>query len=268
MAMDTPDAFFVPDGAADLGQAFLATDHTRGPWDPGAQHAGPPSALIGHVLETAHPRDDVQFVRLTLEILRPVPVARLHVTTEVVRGGKKVEHLGATMRTDDGTTIMTATAWRIRTTDLPLTGGVGIEGEKVPGPEGGRRDEVFFTDHGGGYANAMEVAFVEGAWTTHGPAIAWMRMRHPLVAGVAPSPLVRTLVAADSGNGVSGRFDGLFINPDLTVHWTRMPEGDWVCLQAHTTLTDHGIGLAQSVLHDQHGPFGRGHQTLLLDRVG
>lgn len=266
--MDTPDAFFVPDGESDLGRTFLATDHTRGPWDPGAQHAGPPSALVGHVLETDHPRDDVQFVRVTLEILRPVPVGRLHVATQVLRGGKKVEHLGATLRTDDGTPIMTATAWRIRTKDVPLTDGVGVEGQGVPGPEHGEETSDFFTDHADGYVHAMQVRFVQGGWTTRGPAVAWMRMRHPLVEGVAPTPLVRTLVAADSGNGVSARFEGLFINPDLTVHWTRLPEGEWVCLEAHTTLTDHGIGLAQSVLHDERGPFGRGHQTLLLDRPG
>lgn len=267
--MAIPDAFFVPDGESELGRTFLATDHTRGPWDAGAQHAGPPSALIGHVLETDHPREDVQFVRVTLEILRPVPVGRLHVATQVLRNGKKVEHLGATVRTDDGAPVVTATAWRIRTAEIPLTGGVGVEGEGVPGPQAGEETRSFFREiPPGGYVGAIETRFVQGGWADPGPAIAWMRMRHPLVEGVAPTPLVRTLVAADSGNGVSARFEGLFINPDLTVHWTRMPEGEWVCLQAHTTLTDHGIGLAQSVLHDERGPFGRGHQTLLLDRPG
>lgn len=264
-----PNAFFVPEGATDMGQAFHATDHARGPWDPGSQHAGPPSALIGHVLETAHPRDDAQPVRVTLEILRPVPVARLHVATQVVRGGRKVEHLAATMQTDDGTTVMTATAWRIRTADVPLTGGVGIEGDRVPGPEAGEETAAFFRDiPPGGYIGAMQVRFVEGGWVAPGPAIAWMRMRYPLVEGVAPTPLVRTLVAADSGNGVSARFEGLFINPDLTVHLTRLAQGEWICLQARTILTDHGIGLAESVLHDELGPIGRGTQTLLLDRLG
>lgn len=266
-AMATPDAFFLPDGPSGLGEAFLATDHARGPWDREAQHGGPPAALIGHVLEVAHPREDAQFVRVTLEILRPVPLARLHVRTEVVRGGRKVELLGATMRADDGTVVMTATAWRIRTTDLPMEGGVGIEGDRVPGPEAGASTRSFFREvDPGGYVEAMEVRFCQGGWAEPGPAIAWMRMRHPLLPGVQPSPLVRTLIAADSGNGVSARFEGLFINPDLTVHLTRPAAGEWVCLQARTTLTDHGIGLAESVLHDTSGPFGRGTQTLLLDR--
>ena len=30
---------------------YRATELTRGPWDPAAQHAGPPAALIGRELE-------------------------------------------------------------------------------------------------------------------------------------------------------------------------------------------------------------------------
>ena len=31
--------------------SFVATELTRGPWDPGAQHAGPPAALLGREIE-------------------------------------------------------------------------------------------------------------------------------------------------------------------------------------------------------------------------
>jgi hypothetical protein len=258
------DAFFVPDGRSHLGRAFMATDHTRGPWQPDAQHGGPPAALIGHTLQADHPREDARWVRVTVEILRPVPVGRLHVATELLRGGRRVEWFGVTMVDDDATPVLRATAWRIRTADVPL--GAGIEGDRVPGPDHGREATEFFTrvDHDG-YIQAMETRFVQGSWADRGPAIAWLRMRHPLVEGQQPTPLERVLVAADSGNGVSARFDGLFINPDLTVYLTRYPQGEWVCLQASTTLTDDGIGLATSVIHDEHGPLGRGTQSLLLD---
>jgi hypothetical protein len=262
----TADAFFVPDGRSARGRAFLATDHARGPWDPAAQHGGPPSALVGHVLQADHPRDDARFARVTIEILRPVPVARLHVATEVVRGGRKVEHLAAVVSDDAGTEILRATAWRIRIADVPL--GAGVEGDRVPGPDAGEAPPGFFRDvPPGGYVDAMETRFVRGGWAEPGPATAWMRMRHPLVEGSPPTPLERVLVVADSGNGVSARFDGLFINPDLTVYLTREAQGEWVGLDAATTLTDEGIGLSQSVLHDRSGPLGRGLQSLLLDRA-
>ena len=41
------EAFFQPEG----GGSYLATEQTRGPWDPGAQHAGPPAALIAREIE-------------------------------------------------------------------------------------------------------------------------------------------------------------------------------------------------------------------------
>jgi hypothetical protein len=119
-----------------------------------------------------------------------------------------------------------------------------------------------------GYHTAMEFRFVTGAFLELGPATVWARMRHPLVAGEAPSPLSRALVAADSGNGVSASLDyqqWRFINPDLTVYLLRHPAGDWVALEAATTAAA-GIGLADAALHDEQGPIGRSAQALFVDR--
>jgi hypothetical protein len=119
-----------------------------------------------------------------------------------------------------------------------------------------------------GYHTAMDVRFVAGSFLELGPATVWMRMRHPLVPGEAPSPLCRVLVAADSGNGVSAALDyrrWRFINPDLTVHLLRPPAGDWVALEAATTAAA-GIGLADTALHDERGPIGRSAQALVIDR--
>jgi hypothetical protein len=114
----------------------------------------------------------------------------------------------------------------------------------------------------------MEYRFVRGGFADPGPAVAWMRMRVPLVHGEEPTPLDRVLVAADSGNGVSAALDWsrfLFINVDLTVHLHRPPEGEWVCLDAITIPERSGIGIADTALYDERGPIGRAVQTLLID---
>src|SRR5262249_19900489 len=75
------------------------------------------------------------------------------------------------------------------------------------------------------------------------------------------------LVAADSGNGVSAALDWqryLFINVDLSVHLHRMPEGEWVCLDAVTYPEPDGIGMADTRLLDERGPIGRSLQTVLV----
>ena len=90
-----------------------------------------------------------------------------------------------------------------------------------------------------GYHTAMESRFVSGSFIERGPAVCWMRMRVPLVDGQPIAPLTRVLVAADSGNGISNILDlreHLFVNPDLSVHLHRYPDGEWVCLQSETSI--------------------------------
>jgi hypothetical protein len=59
----------------------------------------------------------------------------------------------------------------------------------------------------------------------------------------------------------------LFINPDLTIHLSRYPTGEWVALDAVTYPSDHGVGFAESALYDEDGRIGRSVQSLLLDRM-
>ena len=91
----------------------------------------------------------------------------------------------------------------------------------------------------------------------------------PLVAGEEPTPLQRTLVAADVGNGISAPLDYrryVFINVELTVHLERMPEGEWVAVDATTLPRPSGIGTAESVLSDRVGRIGRAAQTLVVNQ--
>ena len=110
---------------------------------------------------------------------------------------------------------------------------------------------------------------MRGGFGEPGPAIAWIRMRVPLVDGEEPTPLERVLAPADSGNGVNSTLDWstfLFINVDLTVHVHREPAGEWVCLDAITIPERTGIGIADTALYDERGPVGRADQTLLIER--
>lgn len=255
-----PDAFFVPDG----DDRFLSTDWTIGPWSRESQHAGPPAGLLGRAMELVADRADMHMARATFEILRPIPVAPLTVRAEVVRPGRSVVLTAATLSDDNGPAML-ARGWSIRTADLELQ--QVVHGAPPPArPETGGDVEGFTYDDMD-YLTAMEWRFVRGSFLDPGPATAWARMRVSLVDGEEVRPLSRVLVLADSGNGISAAVDfsrWVFINPDLSVYLHRLPEGEWVCLDAETTIQPTGIGLATSVLSDESGVIGRGMQSLFI----
>ncbi len=245
----------------------MATELTRGPWDPGAQHAGPPSGLLGRELERVAGGEGFQIARVTLEILRPVPIGEVRVEAEVVRPGRSVQMLEASLAGADGEKLIVARSWRIRTGEIAIPGDVVTTPEAPPGPEEGDVPGFFETGQSVGYHTAMEWRSVGGGFLEPGPATVWMRMGCELVAGEEPTPLQRTLVAADVGNGISAVLDWrrfVFINVDLTVHIERMPEGEWVCVDAVTLPQRNGIGTAESVLSDERGRIGRAAQALLI----
>lgn len=257
------EAFFRDEGDG----RFTATELTRGPWDDRAQHAGPPCALLARCLEVAHPREGAQVARFTAEILGPVPLGALEVRTEVLRPGRSIELLGASAR-HAGREVLRATAWRLRTEEIGLAA-PAPERPSPPAPQDLPPGGFFAGAAEVGYHTAVDVRFAEGGWNTAGPAVAWLRMMVPLVADEAPSPLVRVLAAADSGNGISAVAHPrslLFVNTDLTVTLHRQPEGEWVLLDARTVIEPHGIGQATSVLSDGAGVLGGASQTLFVAR--
>lgn len=70
-----------------------ATPHAAGPWDASMQHGGAPASLISWVVEHIPTAAPMQVVRLTIDLLRPVPVGPLKIKTEVVREGRKISAL-------------------------------------------------------------------------------------------------------------------------------------------------------------------------------
>jgi hypothetical protein len=257
-----PAAFYAPDG-----DRYLATELTRGPWDPGAQHAGPPAALLGREIERLDDAEEFLVGRVTFEILRSVPIAPVRVSARILRPGRRVQLVEAELCDEGGEPLMRASAWRLRGAPVEIPSEAVVATPPPPGPEQGGEAEFFPTGEELGYHSAMEVRFVRGGFVEPGPALVWLRMRQPLVAGEEPSPLQRVLVAADVGNGVSASLDYrryLFINVDLTVHLERMPAGEWVCVDAQTLPQPTGNGTAESVLSDESGRIGRALQTLLI----
>jgi Thioesterase-like superfamily len=252
-------SFFEP---AEPG-SYRATDATAGPWSAATQHGGPPSALAARELERHEPDDGMRLARVAIDILRPVPVAILTASTRVLRPGKRVALL-ETVLEHAGQEVLCARGWRIAKSAAGPTITRAGEPPEIPASPAA---PSFPGGYLHGYLAAIDWRFVSGSFDQPGPCQAWGRSRIPLLPGEETSPFCRTLLLADSGSGVSAALDPaafLFINVDLTVILQRDPVGEWLLLDALTTMGGTGTGLAETTLSDTVGVVGAGIQTLLV----
>jgi hypothetical protein len=255
----TVDAVFVQDG-----DRFSATDLALGPWAPDALHGGAPAALLAHLF-VQHTADlPVRPARITYEFVRPVPQGPLHAELAVVRPGRRVTLLDAVLCDDDDTVVVRARALALLPSDI---GPTVSSAPPFPGPGDGQVSDwrkpsrrMFATD-------GMEIRFVHGRFREPGDAVAWFRLRHPLIEGQATGPLARVAAASDFGNGIASVLswdEHVFINPDLTLYIERPPRGEWVALQSQMRAAPGSIAVADSVLWDEWGRIGLATQSLLV----
>jgi len=280
------------------GERLAPTEQARGPWDPRALHGGAPAALIASVFERLQPGAELRIARLGFEFLRPIPLAPLTLTTRIVRPGRRVQELVAELRAasdgsggngdsggnggsggetgaggeQGGLLVCRASALRVQEVSPAAAAAAspagGVDERALPAPETGKpvRFSLDGSNEASFAASAMEMRWLDDPQAL-GPGRVWMRLRHPLLPGRELTPMARLAATADFGNGVSAAlpFDRfVFINADLTIHLHRQPRGEWIGLDARTLLDDGGTGLAESVLHDVHGPVGRAFQTLVV----
>ena len=255
----TPDAVFVQDG-----DRFHATDLALGPWYPGALHGGAPAALVVHALNMHPVADDLRLARITYEFVRPVPQHGLHASVQVVRPGRRVTLLEAVLLDSDEVEVTRARALFVLPSDVSAA---PVKPPPFPGPEEGIRSDwednrprMFATE-------GMQILFVKGQFLSPGDAIAWFRLRYPLVAGQPIDPMERIAAASDFGNGIAAVLDWdryMFINPDLTVTIERPPVDEWVALESHTRVERGSVGVSESVMWDRRGRIGHAIQSLLV----
>ena len=260
MPPELPDAVFHRDG-----DRYVPTELARGPWDPNAQHGGPSAALLADLVERHDPGPPARVVRMTIELLRPVPMQPIELRARTLRPGKKVQLVEASVVANE-TEVVRVTALRIREADISFAD--APDDRLTPGPSDQLREH--FENMGGlNFGFAMDMSVARGEVGVPGPAAVWFRLAVPIVAGEETTPLMRAAAAADFGNGISGAVtwdEHIFINPDLTIYLHRLPVGDWIGLDARTWPTHEGVGVADTALYDERGRIGRSVQALLLDR--
>ena len=250
------------------GTTFESTGLTRGPWDPGHQHAGPPIALAARALDrVAGALGMTHVARLTASLWRPIPIAPLNLETAIDYAGRNVAHLSASLSSGERELArFSAVVQREHPFERHGLPEMDAVGSTPADPEACAESRFPIRADGGGYQELVEMRTARGRmW--NGPSAVWFRLRHALVRGDAPGPLERVAVAADSGNGISAVLDFrrfTFVNSDLTINLLRPAHGEWVCIDAQTFVGPSGGGLAESRIFDRDGLIGRATQSLVV----
>jgi hypothetical protein len=255
------DSIFEPVGDG----VYLPTEAALSPWSDQALHGGPPTMLMAREIERV-PADQPMFItRMTIELMRAVGRTPLAVRSRLVRPGRKVQIVEASLWNGEQE-VARATALRLRRAE------VEVPGDQEPPPHGPPESVKEWT---GGYRSggAYHLLGVEGRSELNpggpfGPRWAWFRLKLPLVPGEEPSGLLRICAAADFPNGISNVVDPRvvsYLNPDLTIYVQRLPIDEWVMVDARTWLEGQGTGLAEGALYDRRGRIGRSLQSLLLE---
>ncbi|HUZ09828.1 MAG TPA: thioesterase family protein [Acidimicrobiales bacterium] len=253
-------ALFVPEG-----DHFLPTQFTEGPWDPDAQFGGAPSSLFATLVEAVPTLVPMQVARFTVDLLRPVPLSPLHPTVRVVREGKRIQVVQASLWA--GTLeVARCAALRVRTVDLgDLDLPTGEAPNPLPDSPRGTWSEIFPGRKPPGSRLAVEYLFEDTGGYFSDPT--WVRLRVRVIAGRPTSPMARLAYLADLASGIGDPRDAPIrsINADLSLNVTRYPTGEWISITGTGRISRAGIGQTNATLSDTSGPVATVSLARLVD---
>jgi len=252
--MHTP--FFVAQG-----ESFVPNEIAHGGWGPtlGGQVVG---GMLARAIEALRADEELIPARLTVDILRRVATAPVHVDAHVLRTGRRMQAIDAVM-TQDGEVVARASSLFLRRGDQPPDHAWTTPVTMPPLPDEPADYNadlpMFITVYGTDAATGD----IGSGWQCAGPKYAWLREIRPLVAGEQMSPFVQAALAVDvTASMTNFTPTGLgFINADYTLTLCRLPQGPYIGLAAMTHYSADGIAVGSASLFDTRGPIGAGVTT-------
>ncbi len=245
---------------------IIVSPNAAGPWDPRMQHGSAPASLVVWAAERIPTSVPMRIARVTIDLMRPVPLVPLTLRTEVLREGRKIQ-LCAVRLLADGVLVVAATVLKVRNQAIALPPDVREARVELPSPAESPEDPAGFSNSA--FVTGMSLRAARGKFGVPGRAAIWYRVDRPLVEGSLISQAMRAVVAADFSNGTSAALDfreWTFLNADLTVSMAREPVGDWVLLDGDSWIGPEGTGLSMANLADERGYFGRAVQSLVIEK--
>ena len=259
------------------GNLFVPTQWAGSPWAEGFQHGGPVNALFALAAEEAAAACELNVVRMTVDLFRPVPRIPLELSWRFIRRGRRLANVECLL-TDPETDEPISRSQIVLLKPSPQT----IAGPSLTPPPLAPREafaampfipEAVRSQMPPGFHMSFSVHLGTDA---NGPG-AWITTPLDLLPQTPMSPLQRSAAVADLSFALpmqamgqrSGASNDRWIGPpvintDTSLYWQRPPQGEWFGFRPTGVSQEQGIGIVDNALHDAQGLLGRIVQATLI----
>lgn len=246
--------------AAVPGGLWRPNPVARGPFD-GLQ-GGAVAALMQHeIRKYAKTQGLGETASATTHFLRAAPMALLRVNVKLVRGGRRVSVVEATLTHDDDTIALQ------RSTLINV-----LEQPELPLPPEHRVNPELFelVERQAPHSKAWMMDAMEAR--RQDPELEWFRLKMP-IASMDNAPIENLLAIADWAHGLAPPLGAqhrpkvAIPNPDLTLHVLRMPKGEWCGIKHSTAWSTKGIGTGWGILFDTQGLIGHVGMSVVISPI-
>jgi hypothetical protein len=244
-------------------RSFKPSMETGGAWNLTEQHIAPALGLLTHIVERncVERADDFVLARLSYDILGPLPIEPFDADVHIVRSGRTVELIEASI-SHNQRTVVVLRAWRLKPHDTERLAATPLP-RIAPPLDMAPWDPT--TVWRGEFIKTVNVRRTEDG---RGRAAYWLRPQHALLDDEPVSTLARAAGLFDVANGMAVRANPTevaFPNVDLTVHLFGTPSSDWLGFDTSVSFGSNGLGLTSTAIHDEaEGPIGVIAQALTV----
>ncbi|MGV9797448.1 acyl-CoA thioesterase domain-containing protein [Mycobacterium sp. NPDC003449] len=229
-----------------FAQSHWGEDHLNGPAMVG---------LAARALETSFGLPEFLPARLTVDLFKAARGVPTTTKVALIRDGRRVRNSECEL-VQDGVTVARATLVQYRRSAAP-PGAEWVAATPFTPPADLDDDRrTYIGSDSGGWTGAI-------ADHQNASRKRFMNRTITVVEGRPNSPFVRAAMAAEGTSLVTnlGTRGVGYINGDLTVALSRLPQDEWIGVQADSHWAAEGVAVGAATLFDGAGAFGTGVVT-------
>ena len=234
------------------GALIIPQPHAVGPWEGAMMNGRNTVAILAWAIERDHGEDGLVCARLTVDLLRPIPLAPISISTRRTRDGKRLRAVIAEAVVD-GKLVATASALLLRQGEHPEVDPWRPPEWDMPHPE---TLERLVSPEAENVQLDTRPEFA-GRFFAEGQRRLWFRETISLVDDEPWTPFLRAAAMGDLTNPLANKAEVLrFINADVNVYLSRLPRGEWLGLEVLGHESDTGICIGSCAIYDTEGRIG------------